>query len=220
MQPETAPVAGQRRPLQHLEVAVGVAEGGDGAPADVRVDTDRLAGLVVDEVHRRQAEKQRHPVAHLEARLDARSHHLLGRNAVHPLGPRPHELDAAARGDEGLKAPRAQQGQKLEHRLVDELRVRALEAGMARRGQRQLVVLYHLLAQFVLVCHLDLHALALQVLVQAREHDVHDLQHILLGEGLEDDDLIHPVEELGPESPLQGLARPPLSLTEVTPSLG
>src|SRR5215213_2776286 len=62
---------------------------------------------------------------------------------------------------------------------------------------------------------LDLDALAFQVLVQAREHDVHDLQHVLLGEGLEDDDLIYPVEELRPESPLQGLARPPLGLTEV-----
>src|SRR5215208_281117 len=62
---------------------------------------------------------------------------------------------------------------------------------------------------------LDLDALTFQVLVQAREHDVHDLQHVLLGEGLEDDDLIYPVEELRPESPLQGLARPPLGLTEV-----
>src|SRR5829696_2467174 len=62
---------------------------------------------------------------------------------------------------------------------------------------------------------LDLDALAFEVLVQAREHDVNDLQHVLLGEGLEDDDLIYPVEELRPESPLQRLARPALGLTEV-----
>src|ERR671910_27066 len=62
---------------------------------------------------------------------------------------------------------------------------------------------------------LDLDTLAFEVLVQPREHDVHDLQHVLLGEGLEDDDLIYPVEELRPESPLQGLARSPLGLTEV-----
>src|SRR5215207_11662094 len=37
---------------------------------------------------------------------------------------------------------------------------------------------------------LDLDALAFKVLVQAREHDVDDLQHILLGKRLEDDDLI------------------------------
>src|SRR5215216_4318901 len=65
------------------------------------------------------------------------------------------------------------------------------------------------------ICDLDLDALAFEVLVQASEHDVHDLQHVLLREGLEDDDLIYPVEELRPESPLQGLARPPLGLAEV-----
>src|SRR5918995_1737571 len=62
---------------------------------------------------------------------------------------------------------------------------------------------------------LDLDALAFEVLVQASEHYVHDLQHVLLGEGLEDDDLIYPVQELGPEGSLQGLARPSLGLAEV-----
>src|SRR5215217_1954106 len=62
---------------------------------------------------------------------------------------------------------------------------------------------------------LDLDALAFEVLVQAGEHDVNDRQHIRLGEGREDDDLIYPVEKLRPESPLQGLARPPLGLAEV-----
>ena len=36
------------------------------------------------------------PVAHFESRLDRRAHHLLGRNAINPIAPRPHELDAAA----------------------------------------------------------------------------------------------------------------------------
>src|SRR4051794_4440002 len=62
---------------------------------------------------------------------------------------------------------------------------------------------------------LDLDALALEVLVQAGEHDVNDLQHVLLGEGLEDDDLIYPVEELGPEGTLQRLAGTPFCLAEV-----
>ncbi len=62
---------------------------------------------------------------------------------------------------------------------------------------------------------LDADALALEVLVQAPEHDVHDLEHVLLGERLEDDDLIDPVEELGPEGPLQRLPRAPLGLAEV-----
>ena len=48
-----------RRPLQHLEIAVGVAERRNRAAADVLVDADRLAGLVVDEVDLRQAEQHR-----------------------------------------------------------------------------------------------------------------------------------------------------------------
>lgn len=36
-------------PLQHLPVAVGITEGHDGAAADVRVDADGFARLVVDE---------------------------------------------------------------------------------------------------------------------------------------------------------------------------
>src|SRR5829696_1859852 len=62
---------------------------------------------------------------------------------------------------------------------------------------------------------LDLDALAFEVLVQAREHNVHDLQHVLLGEWLEDDDLIYPVEELGPESSFERFPGPPLGLAEV-----
>src|ERR671921_1181390 len=62
---------------------------------------------------------------------------------------------------------------------------------------------------------LDLDALAFEVLVQAREHDVNDLQHVLLGEGLEDDDLIYPVEELRPERPFERFPGSPLGLAEV-----
>ena len=40
--PKRAPAAGGR-PLEHLQVAVGVAEGGDRAAADVLLDADRLA---------------------------------------------------------------------------------------------------------------------------------------------------------------------------------
>src|SRR5918993_1271836 len=65
------------------------------------------------------------------------------------------------------------------------------------------------------VGHLDLDALAFQVLVQAREHDVHDLQHVLPGEGMEDDDLIYSVEELRLESSLERFPGPPLGLAEV-----
>ena len=43
-----APACG--RPLQHLKIAVGVAEGGDRAATDMLLDADGFAGLVVDEV--------------------------------------------------------------------------------------------------------------------------------------------------------------------------
>ena len=71
-------------------------------------------------------------VAHLEPRLDRRADHLLGRDAVDLLGPRPHELDAAAGDDEGLEAVGAQIGEQLQHRLVDQLGVGPLESGVAR----------------------------------------------------------------------------------------
>ena len=70
------------RPLEHLQVAVGVAESSDRAPADVRVDADRLACLVIDEVDLGQAHEHRLAVAHFEFRLDAAADHLLGRDAI------------------------------------------------------------------------------------------------------------------------------------------
>jgi hypothetical protein len=49
-EPETASIACQCRPLQHLKVAVRIAECSNGAPADLLIDADGLAGLVVDEI--------------------------------------------------------------------------------------------------------------------------------------------------------------------------
>ena len=59
-----------RRPLQHLEIAVGIAEGGDRTAADMLVDADRLAGPVVDEVDFAASGTARLAVAHLELGLD------------------------------------------------------------------------------------------------------------------------------------------------------
>ena len=128
-QPRARPRGG---PLQHLEVAVGVAKGEDRAAADEPVDPDWLAGLVVDEVDLGQARDHRHAVAKLVLRADAAPDHLLRRHAVSLLGPWAHELDAAARDDEGLEAVRAQEGEQLEHRPVDALGVGAGELGMLR----------------------------------------------------------------------------------------
>jgi hypothetical protein len=68
--------------LQHLQIAVGIAERGDRSPADVLVDADRLAGLVVDEVDLRQAHQHRLAVAHFIFRLDAAADDLLRRDAI------------------------------------------------------------------------------------------------------------------------------------------
>src|SRR5208282_4515804 len=42
-------------PLQHRQIAVGVTKCSDGSASDVHVDTHRLALVVVDKVHFRQA---------------------------------------------------------------------------------------------------------------------------------------------------------------------
>ena len=65
-----------------FQIAVRIAERGDRPAADMLLDADRLAGLVVDEVDLRQPKQVRRAVLHLELRLDRRPHHLLRRNAV------------------------------------------------------------------------------------------------------------------------------------------
>jgi len=47
-----------RGPLEHLLLAVRVAEGKDGATADVLIDADGLAGFVVNEVQLGQFDEQ------------------------------------------------------------------------------------------------------------------------------------------------------------------
>src|SRR5829696_2993031 len=75
-----------RRPLQHFEIAIGTAEHGDRAVANVRVAADGLACLV-DDIDLRQAEQEELAVALLEAGLDRRADDLLGRNAIDAFGP-------------------------------------------------------------------------------------------------------------------------------------
>ncbi len=53
-----------------------------GPAADVLLDADRLAGLVVDEVDLRQLDEHRLAVAHLELHLAAAADDLLGRDAI------------------------------------------------------------------------------------------------------------------------------------------
>src|SRR5690606_25200353 len=99
-QAEAGAVAGGG-PLEHLEVAVGVAEGEDGTLADEALDADGLAGFVVHEVRLRQPHKGWLAVDLLELHFDAGAYDLRGGNAVDAIGPRTHKVDAAARDDEG-----------------------------------------------------------------------------------------------------------------------
>ena len=76
------------RVFQHLFVATGVAEGGDGPAANVLVDADGLVGFVVIEVQLRQTHEHRLAVAHFKLRLDAAADDLFRRDAVKLLRPR------------------------------------------------------------------------------------------------------------------------------------
>lgn len=87
------------RPLQHLQIAVGVTERRDGATADATVDGNRLALLVINEVDLRETNDDRIAVAELKLRLHAAANHLLGRNAVDLLGEDTQELNATAGSD-------------------------------------------------------------------------------------------------------------------------
>ena len=106
------------RVFQHLLVAHGVAERGDGPAADVLVDADGLVGLVVVEVQLRQAHEHGLAVAQFKLRLHAAADDLFRRDAIGRFRPRAHELDAAAGDDEVLETVRAQIGEHFEHRLI------------------------------------------------------------------------------------------------------
>src|SRR5262249_45820671 len=91
-------------PLQHLVVAVGVAESKQRPPANKFVDVDWLAGFVVDEVDLWQAYEYWLAVAQLELRFASATNDLFGRNAVHFLRPHAHKLHATAGHNVGLEA--------------------------------------------------------------------------------------------------------------------
>src|SRR5262245_748730 len=97
-----------RGPLQHLQVAIRVAESKDWVPTNESVDADRFARAVVDELDFRFFEEQRLAVVPFVFDDAAATDDLLRRNSVRLLNPRPHEFDTAARDDERLKSIRAQ----------------------------------------------------------------------------------------------------------------
>ena len=125
-------VAG-RDPLQHLEVAIRVAESGYGADTDVLMNADRLSGLVVDEVEFRQPQQDGLAVDDLVFDLDLRADDLLWRDAVDLSDPGAHEFYAAAGDDVGLEVVIPQILEKLEHRLEHHLGVELAGLRVFRR---------------------------------------------------------------------------------------
>ena len=79
--------------LEHLLVAVGIAEGEDRPAADVAIDADRLAGPSSTKSIFGWRISTGWPLrtSYLTTWLEPID--LLGRNAVDLLHPRPHELD-------------------------------------------------------------------------------------------------------------------------------
>ena len=94
-------------PLEHLLVAVGVAEGGDRTFANVIVDADGFAGAVVDEADLRQAHDDGATVLCLKLRFHGGAYDLIGWDTVGLSCPWTHESNLAAGDDEGLEVVRA-----------------------------------------------------------------------------------------------------------------
>ncbi len=123
----------RRRPCEHREVAVRVSERDARAGADARGDADRLPLSIVDEVDLARLDDRRHAVLHLVPILRGAADHLVARNPVDLACERAHEVDAAARHDEGSVAVRAEIRQHLEHRPIDHLVVAEPGLRVARR---------------------------------------------------------------------------------------
>ena len=71
--------------MEHLQVAIGVTKGGDGAAADVALDADGFAFLVIVEDEFRGLQNDRHAVAHFKFQPAAGTDDLLGRDAIDSL---------------------------------------------------------------------------------------------------------------------------------------
>jgi len=72
----------------HLEIAIGISEGGNRTLADTLIDADRFAGAVINETDLREAEQYWDALPHLKAGLDARPNNLIRWNAINLLRPR------------------------------------------------------------------------------------------------------------------------------------
>jgi hypothetical protein len=129
----------------HLPVTDGVADGEIWPSADHQVDALSLARVVVIEDELRLLDQHWLPVRSvLIANHSGGADHLLGRNAVGPLGVGPHKILPAAGHDVGLVAVGPEVFQKLGLWRIDEISVRPLPALIAGRA--------HPRHHFVAVC--------------------------------------------------------------------
>src|SRR6056297_4157794 len=87
------------RVLEHLEVSVGVPRRKDRSLADMGVDANRLAGLVVDKRNGRILDQLRGAAHHRVTRLSGTADDLLRRNTVQFLGDRTEEMQSTAGDD-------------------------------------------------------------------------------------------------------------------------
>ena len=123
-----------RGPLQHLQIAVGVAEGGNGFSSDVLIDGDGFADVVVDEIQLRQAGEHGEFCHHFKLCDDAAADNLLGRDTVDLLGKDAHKFNSATGDDKGLEAIGAQIAEQLDHGLENYFGVRPFELRMFGGG--------------------------------------------------------------------------------------
>src|SRR5262245_43301907 len=96
------------RPLEHLQITIGIAECGNRMPPDELLDTERLSRPIVDELRAGTLDDHRRTVTHLQGLVADAANHLFRRDAVRFFSERADELHAAATDDERLESVRAQ----------------------------------------------------------------------------------------------------------------
>jgi hypothetical protein len=117
-----AAVGARVRPFEHLAVAAGVADGEQRRATDLRLDVLELGAALVGlaELGDRAAHEGAAGLVATELVADQRADDHARLDAVQRAAELTDELGAAARDDADGEIGRAQLGEQLEHRLVDD----------------------------------------------------------------------------------------------------
>ncbi|CAB3810806.1 hypothetical protein LMG27177_07483 [Paraburkholderia fynbosensis] len=121
-----------RRVLEHLTIAIGIAECEDRATADCAEYADRFSGTVIDEIEAGLAHQNGLAVAHFVLQLLFCAHHPVGRNTVGFGHPHAHEFSRAARDDPDFETIRPQQIEQFELWLIHQFGVGPIECWVLR----------------------------------------------------------------------------------------